>query len=112
MYGPYHIITYLQKLNKTDFNLVLEYSVWVIEHYPEESLEIFTYEKFSSDEMSRGIIVNHLEKHSKNVCIKYLDYIINRLNDTDPEHHNKLATFYLEKMLSLEENDEERTKYE
>jgi len=40
MYGPYHIITYLQKLNKTDFNLVLEYSVWVIKHYPEESLEV------------------------------------------------------------------------
>jgi len=43
MYGPYHIITYLQKLNKTDFNLVLEYSVWVIEHYPEESLEVNIY---------------------------------------------------------------------
>jgi len=40
MYGPYHIITYLQKLNKTEFKLVLEYSVWVIEHYPEESLEV------------------------------------------------------------------------
>lgn len=112
MYGPYHIITYLQKLNKTEFKLVLEYSVWVIEHYPEESLEIFTYEKFSNDEKSRGIIVDHLEKHSKNVCIKYLDYIINRLNDKDSEHHNKLATYYLDKMLSLEENSDERKKYE
>ncbi|ORX48192.1 hypothetical protein BCR36DRAFT_84127, partial [Piromyces finnis] len=112
MYGPYHIITYLQKLNKTDFNLVLEYSVWVIKNYPEESLEIFTYEKFSSDEISRDIIVDHLEKHSKDVCIKYLSYIINRLNDTKSENHNKLATFYLKKILSLNEEDEERKQYE
>ncbi|ORX84557.1 hypothetical protein BCR32DRAFT_217745 [Anaeromyces robustus] len=112
MYGPYHIITYLQKLNKTDFDLVLEYSVWVIEHYPEESLEIFTYEKFSGDELLRGIIVDHLEKHSKDVCIKYLDYIINRLNDSSSENHNKLASYYLEKIVSLKEGDEERKKYE
>jgi hypothetical protein len=112
MYGPYHIITYLQKLNKTDFNLVLEYSVWVIEHYPEESLEIFTYEKFSGDEVLRGMIVDHLEKYSKDVCIKYLDYIIHKLNDTNPENHNKLATFYLEKILSQNEKDNERKVYE
>jgi len=112
MYGPYHIITYLQKLNKTDFNLVLEYSVWVIKHYPEESLEIFTYEKFSSDEMLRDMVVDHLEKHSKDVCIKYLDFIINRLNDTKPENHNKLAQFYLEKILSLNEESDERKSYE
>lgn len=40
------------------------------------------------------------------MCIKYLDYIINRLNDKDSEHHNKLATYYLDKMLSLEENSD------
>jgi len=112
MYGPYHIITYLQKLNKTDFNLVLEYSVWVIKNYPEESLEIFTYEKFSGDPVLRGRTVDHLERHSKDVCIKYLDYVIHKLNDTNPENHNKLAKYYLEKMLSLKEDDKERKVYE
>jgi len=54
------------------------------------------------------MIVDHLEKYSKDVCIKYLDYIIHKLNDTNPENHNKLATFYLEKILSQNEKDNGR----
>jgi len=60
--------------------------------------------------MLRDMFVDHLDKHSKDVCIKYLDFIINRLNDTKPENHNKLAQFYLEKILSLNEESDGKLK--
>jgi hypothetical protein len=59
--------------------------------------QIFTADEPEVEALPRKEVVAFLEKTNKEACIGYLEHLIDDLQDTSAEFHDKLAELYLEK---------------
>jgi hypothetical protein len=64
------------------------------------------------DALSRSEVVAFLEKTHPESCIGYLEHLINDLNETGAEYHDKLVELYLEEARGQkeEEGDDRKAK--
>ncbi|ORX99906.1 hypothetical protein K493DRAFT_335529 [Basidiobolus meristosporus CBS 931.73] len=98
-------VIYLQKLGVDDFDLVLEFSPWVLQTDPELGLSIFTEDMSEVVAQPRARVVEHLDHYAPDLCIPYLEHIIHELEDNNPEFHNTLIILYLNNVMNAE-NDQ------
>ncbi|KAK9500068.1 hypothetical protein O3M35_001406 [Rhynocoris fuscipes] len=96
-------IQYLQNLGKDYINLILKYSEWVLEAYPEDGLKIFTEDIPEVEGLPRPKVLDFLlrtEKH--NLIIPYIEHAIHVWNETSSVFHNALVHQYRERILNSE----------
>ncbi|KAI8061931.1 vacuolar sorting protein 39 domain 2-domain-containing protein [Thamnidium elegans] len=93
-------IRYLQRLGLDYFDLVLQYSRWVLEKDPKNGMDIFIDDLAEVETFPRDKVLQHLESISSDLAIQYLEYIIEDLHDESPEFHNRLVIAYLDKIHS------------
>ncbi|KAI8993253.1 CNH domain-containing protein [Pilobolus umbonatus] len=108
--GVSHSIRYLQKLGLEHFDLVLNYSRWVLEKDPKQGMDIFIDDLAEVETFPRERILEHLESISGDLTIQYLEYIIEELHDESPEFHNRLVIAYLDKIMNDRENDDKEAR--
>lgn len=91
------IINYLQHLGPEHLQLIFEYSEWVLKHYPEEGLRIFTEEFGSETEnLPREKVIDHLQRVNPDLLIPYLEHVILQWKDRTQSLHNLLIYKYKE----------------
>ncbi|KAI8366276.1 CNH domain-containing protein [Choanephora cucurbitarum] len=103
-------IRYLQRLGLDHFDLVLQYSKWVLEKDPELGMDIFIDDLAEVEILPREQVLQHLESISGDLAIRYLEYVIEVLHDESPEFHNRLVIAYLDSITKNKKiaNDAEK----
>ena len=94
---------YLQSLDNSHLDLILEYSVWVLQQDAELGLSIFTALRSSPDPKSQldpATVLKHLTKHAQPEAADYLEHIIAG-GERDPAFHNELIFTYLRSILLI-----------
>ncbi|KAF7725188.1 Vacuolar morphoproteinsis protein 6 [Apophysomyces ossiformis] len=104
--GVMPTVRYLQRLGSSHLDLVLHYSRWVLEKDPRLGMDIFIDDLAEVETFPREKVLHHLESISSDLSIQYLEYILEELHDNSPEFHNRLAIAYLDKIMSV--TDQER----
>ena len=95
MAGPHPTVEYLRGLGVNSFDLILEYSVWVLGAHPQIGLEIFTYDNAATRTLPAERVVVHIEEHAPTMVQAYLEHVVFERNTASPSLHNKLAYMYL-----------------
>ncbi|KAK5095706.1 Vacuolar morphogenesis protein 6 [Exophiala xenobiotica] len=105
--GPGRTISYLQNLVPDMIDLILEFARWPMETKPEVGMEIFTTDTENAESLPRQKVLNFLESIDRAYAIQYLEHIIDELDDSTPELHQRLVVLYLEELKS--KSTEERS---
>jgi Vam6/Vps39-like protein vacuolar protein sorting-associated protein 39 len=106
--GPRRTVAYLQNLGPDFIPIVIEFAEWPLKADPDLGMEIFTADTENAETLPREKVVDFLESldsDGKELAIRYLEHIINELNDTTAEFHNKLLNLYLD-MLKANKSGE------
>ncbi|VVC31789.1 Hypothetical protein CINCED_3A010938 [Cinara cedri] len=96
--GPERTIQYLQNIGSNHIDLILQFSDWVLNKYPEDGLTIFTEDVAEVEQFSRPKILDFLIRNHKNLIIPYLEHVIHVWNDTNAICHNALIHQYRERL--------------
>jgi len=94
-------VSYVQKLGPDHLDLIFTASTWVFSLSSKEGLEIFIADMEEVERLPRHAVSNHLSKIApKEEQIKYLEHIIEDLDEKGPEFHERLIELYLERVRS------------
>lgn len=91
--GP--TIRYLQNLGPEYISLILETSHWVLGIDKKMGMEIFCADAGKVSSLPRFDIVADLEAFDEDLCINYLDHLVQVMGEGDPSLHEKLAFLLL-----------------
>lgn len=98
--GHFHTTQYLQRLGPEHFDLILEFSKWVLKADVEDGYSIFTTDDFPEvAKLPHDKVLEHLQKQAPKLVVRYLEHVIGKYRSEDPELHNKLLKLYLEKVV-------------
>lgn len=96
-----YIIYNLQNIyliGSNNIDIILQFSDWVLNKYPEEGLTIFTEDVVEVEHLPRPKVLDFLIRNHKNLIIPYLEHVIHVWNDTNAICHNALIHQYREKL--------------
>lgn len=105
LHGPDRTIQYLQNLPPSEFDLILEYAPWVLKATPEHAMEIFTGDTENAESLPREKVVAFLHDVDTQLEGKYLEHIINELDDMTPDLHNRLVELYVKNLSEMERGE-------
>ena len=112
LFGPRRTVAYLQSLPPEMIDLILDFARWPLERDRELGMEVFLADTENADNLPRSKVLDFLQKVDRNLAIKYLEHIIDELNDTTPVFHQRLADIYIQGLKSDDfENDEQRIQW-
>ncbi|KEF58123.1 6-phosphofructo-2-kinase/fructose-2,6-bisphosphatase [Exophiala aquamarina CBS 119918] len=98
LHGPGRTITYLQNLGPELIDMILEFAQWPLETQPEQAMEIFLGDTENAESLPRHKVLGFLEPISKELAQRFLEHVVDELNDLTPDLHQKLVTLYLERL--------------
>ena len=96
--GPARTVRYLQNLPPELIDLVLEFARWPIQSKPNMGMEIFLADTENAEMLARGKVLAFLEGIDKSLALRYLEHVVDELNDLTPELHQKLVMLYFEQL--------------
>lgn len=96
LHGPQRTVGYLQNLPPEMIDLILEFAEWPLRLDPKLGMEIFLADSANAEDLPRDKVVNFLQNIDVGLAVKYLEHVINELNDPTPEFHNQLAGAYMQ----------------
>jgi len=116
--GP--TVRYLQKLGADHLEVILDASTWVFEQDKEAGLQvrpaslrsvcspltpslcaqIFIADLEEVETLPRHAVMAHLDKVGRDVCSRYLEHIIDVLDEQGADFHEKLIELYLAEVQS------------
>ncbi|XP_075549963.1 vacuolar protein sorting 39 [Dermacentor variabilis] len=101
--GHERTVGYLQHLGRKHMELILRYSLWVLEEHPEEGLKIFVedQQEKEGEALPRDVVLDFLSKKAPHLVIPYLKHVIHKWNDQTEMFHNTLIHKYIESVRSL-----------
>jgi hypothetical protein len=105
--GPQRTVGYLQNLPPEMIDLILEFAEWPLRADPDVGMEVFVADTENAETLPREKVVAFLQSISVDLAVKYLEHLINELNDLTPDFHNWLAGAYIQKLKSRSDRDEE-----
>lgn len=109
--GPNRTVGYLQQLPSEMIDIILEFAEWPIRSEADKGMEVFLADTENAESLPRGKVLDFLTPLDRSLAIRYLEHIINELNDTTPDYHQKLVDIYLERLRSRDfPNDEEKSR--
>jgi tetratricopeptide (TPR) repeat protein len=110
LHGPGRTVAYLQNLPPELVDLILEFSKWPLEKDPNLGMEIFLADTENAENLPRMKVFAFLEGEDHKLALRYLEHVIDELNDQNPELHQKLLDLYLE-CLKESPNEDVQTKF-
>jgi Vam6/Vps39-like protein vacuolar protein sorting-associated protein 39 len=105
--GPQRTVGYLQNLPPEMIDLILEFAEWPLRADSTLGMEIFLADTENAETLPRDRVVNFLQGIDAKLAVKYLEHVINELNDLNPEYHNRLIEAYIQELRSREDRDSE-----
>lgn len=96
--GPTRTIGYLQQLPPEMVDIILEFAEWPIRADPNMGMDIFLADTENAENLPRDRVLAFLMPLDNVLAVKYLEHIINELNDSTPGHHQQLVDAYLAKL--------------
>ena len=100
-------IRYLQELDGSYIDVILEASHWVLSEDADLGLEIFTADTGKVSSFPRFPIVDDLEKFDPMLCVRYLEFVITHNGESDPALHEKLVFLYLRRATELRKSGDQ-----
>ncbi|ORY18749.1 vacuolar sorting protein 39 domain 1-domain-containing protein [Clohesyomyces aquaticus] len=113
--GPQRIVGYLQQLPPEMIDLILEYAEWPLRADPALGMDIFLADTKNAEELPRHQVLEFLQQIDLKLAVRYLEHIVEELDDTTPEFHQRLIDLFLERLKAGRdqfENDEENDKWQ
>ncbi|PNS16933.1 hypothetical protein CAC42_4897 [Sphaceloma murrayae] len=98
--GPVRTVGYLQQLPPELIDMILEFSKWPLESSPEMGMDIFLADTDNAERLPRDRVLAHLEAINPDLSLRYLEHIINELDEGSPDFHQKLVDSYISKIKS------------
>ncbi len=105
LHGPVRTVGYLQALGPEYIYLILEFAEWVIKANPDLGMEIFVADTENTETLPRDKVVDFLDKIDIHLMVRYLEHIIDELEDKTPDYHNKLVNAYIQGLSSGKDRD-------
>ena len=96
--GPARTVRYLQNLPPELIDLILEFARWPIHRNPEMGMEVFLADTENAEMLPRGKVLAFLEGIDKALEARYLEHVVDELNDLTPDLHQKLVMLYFEQL--------------
>lgn len=110
--GPRRTVQYLQNLPPEMIDLILQFAEWPLKQDPKLTMEVFIADSENAETLPRGRVLQFLERIDNKLAVHYLEHIIQELNDTTPDFHERLVNIYIERLKSDQfENDDERARW-
>ncbi|KIW35680.1 uncharacterized protein PV07_02365 [Cladophialophora immunda] len=98
LHGPARTVSYLQNLGPDLIDMILEFARWPLETDPEMAMEIFLGDTENAESLPREKVLAFLESIDIDLALRYLEHVVDELDDLTPELHQRLATLYLERL--------------
>ncbi|KAJ4267368.1 Vacuolar morphogenesis protein 6 [Fusarium torreyae] len=105
LHGPERTIQYLKTLPASEIDLILEHAEWTLKASPDEALEIFTGDTESAETLPREQVVSFLHDVDTQLEGRYLEHVINELEDVTPDLHDRLVELYVENLKKMEKGE-------
>ncbi|OLN86164.1 Vacuolar morphogenesis protein 6 [Colletotrichum chlorophyti] len=106
LHGPQRTVRYLQALPPSEIDLILQYSEWALRAEPELAMEIFIADSENAETLPRDRVARYLGGIDPGLEVRYLEHIINELDDTTVDFHNRLAELFIRHLKEKKRNDE------
>ena len=100
LHGPARTVLYLQSLPPEMIDLILEFAEWPLKRDPDLGMEVFLADTENAETLPRQRVMDFLQRQDTDLALRYLEHLINELNDMTPELHQRLLVLYLEKLKS------------
>lgn len=110
LHGPQRTVGYLQNLPPEMIDLILEFAEWPLRADPEVGMEVFLADSENAETLPRERVVNYLQTIDVGLAVRYLEHVINELNDATPDFHNRLVMAYLQDLKGRGDRDSEEWK--
>lgn len=98
LHGPGRTIAYLQNLGPELIDMILEFAQWPLETQPNEAMEIFLGDTENAESLPRHKVLAFLEPIDKALAQRFLEHVVDELNDQTPDLHQRLVSLYLERL--------------
>lgn len=110
LHGPQRTVTYLQNLSPDMIDLILEFAEWPLRSHAELGMDVFVADTENAETLPRAPVLSYLHRIDKKLALRYLEHIIQELNDTTPSFHQNLADIYVQQLTRDETDDEDSSK--
>jgi len=100
--GPQRTVAYLQNLPPEMIDLILEFAEWPLRVDPDLGMEVFIADTENAETLPRARVLDFLQKIDQKLAVRYLEHIIDELNDPTPDFHQRLIDIYLAGLNSEE----------
>ncbi|KNG86478.1 putative vacuolar morphogenesis protein AvaB [Aspergillus nomiae NRRL 13137] len=98
LHGPKRTVAYLQNLPPDRIDLILEFAKWPVQEDPNLGMEVFLADTENAETLPRHQVLEFLQGIDPNLAVRYLEHVIGELNDMTPDLHQKLLTFYMDRL--------------
>lgn len=105
LHGPQRTVGYLQNLPPEMIDLVLEFAEWPLRVDVDLGMEIFLADTENAETLPRDKVVDFLQNIDVALAVRYLEHVINELDDSTPEFHNRLVGAYFQELKSRGDRD-------
>ena len=110
--GPQRTVGYLQALPPELIDLILEYAEWPLRTDAKLGMEVFLADTENAETLPRDKVLEFLQKIDLKLAVRYLEHIIEELNDLNVDFHQRLVDLLLERLKSGDfEDDEEKVDW-
>jgi hypothetical protein len=110
--GPQRTVGYLQQLPPEMIDLILEFADWPLRTDPALGMEIFLADTENAETLPRERVLSFLHSIDLKLAVRYLEHIIEELNDSTPDFHQLLVDLFLERLKSGEfETEDDRVQW-
>lgn len=103
--GPEPTVRYLQRLNNDHIDLICEFATWPISINEEHGVELFLEDSSESQGLNRQKVLKFMQETLKkfNLTTKYLEYLINDMDESGSVFHESLAMEYIQHLKSTDD---------
>lgn len=98
LHGPARTVTYLQNLGPDLIDMIFEFAKWPLETEPQMAMEIFLGDTENAEALPREQVLAFLESIDQELAQRYLEHVVDELNDLTPALHQRLVNLYLERL--------------
>jgi len=104
--GPSKTVRYLQQLPPELVDLIIRFSEWPIKEDPDLGMEVFLADSENAETLPRDKVLDFLDRNDQSLSLRYLEHIIDELDDQTPSFHDRLVSLVLERMKQSQEEEE------
>ncbi|KAF2866090.1 hypothetical protein BDV95DRAFT_553214 [Massariosphaeria phaeospora] len=112
--GPQRTVGYLQQLPPEMIDLILEFAEWPLRTDPALGMDIFLADTENAETLPRQPVLDFLQHIDSKLAVRYLEHVIEELNELAPDFHQRLVDLFLERLKAGGEqfaSEEEKTQW-